>query len=287
MKKLKYITIACVCVCLCLLASMCSKQVSESSSPDTVQGTTVATSTKAVEKATNKPVSSSAPHATKVENDSEQTNNTTVVPTTTPYDPQSGVNAESDKVLINNFTPICQYPELPTGCEMTSLTMALQYYGLGADKCNISDNFLQKGDVGSTDFNVAFVGNPRDNSSYGCYAPVVVNTANNYLQYVGSNYVAQNLTGTSLSGLYAYIKKNIPVIVWGTQDCREGHYSVTWNVEGRDLTWFTPEHCMVLVGYDAENVYVADPIYGEIKAYNKYVFENAYNSLKQQAVIIK
>ncbi len=189
--------------------------------------------------------------------------------------------------LVDSFQPLCQYPELPTGCEMTSLTMVLNYYGVTADKCDISDNYLDKGTVGTVDFNVAFVGDPRDESSYGCYAPVVVNTANRYLEANQSPLRAKNLTNTELEELFTYIDANVPVIVWGTQNCQEGHYSVTWNVDGQDLTWFTPEHCMVLVGYDENNVWIADPIYGNTVSYDRDTFRNCYDSLYKQAVVIE
>lgn len=196
-------------------------------------------------------------------------------------------NATYDAMLIPNFKAVCQYPELPTGCEMTSLTMVMNYYGINADKCDISDNYLDKGEVGTVDFRKAFVGDPRDESSFGCYAPVVVNTANRYLQAQGSSLRATDVTGADLESLFGYINSQVPVIIWGTLDCNEGYYSVTWNVDGQDLTWITPEHCMVLVGYDQQSVWVADPIYGEVVSYDKAIFESRYDTLLKQAVVIK
>ncbi len=196
-------------------------------------------------------------------------------------------NATYDAMLIPNFKAVCQYPELPTGCEMTSLTMVINHYGINADKCDISDNYLDKGEVGTVDFRKAFVGDPRDESSFGCYAPVVVNTANRYLQAQGSNLRATDVTGQELESLFEYINSQVPVIIWGTLDCEEGYYSVTWNVDGQDLTWITPEHCMVLVGYDQQSVWVADPIYGEVVSYDKAIFESRYDTLLKQAVVIK
>lgn len=190
---------------------------------------------------------------------------------------------------IINISPLNQLPELPTGCETTSLTMVLQYYGFDADKCDLADNFLDKGPVGKTDFRVAFEGDPRDSNSYGCYAPVVKNMANKYLKYKNSDYTATDITGTSLKNLFQYIDKKIPVIVWGTLDCREGRYTATWNVNGKELRWFYPEHCMVLVGYDNEKslVWVNDPIHGDVRSYDMNIFESRYNSLFKQAVIIQ
>lgn len=191
------------------------------------------------------------------------------------------------KVMVDGFAPVCQYPELPTGCEMTALTMVINFYGVSADKCDISDNYLEKGEVGTVDFRKAFVGDPRDGGSYGCYAPVVVNTANKYLQTVGAGYTAVDITGSKFDALCGYIDKGTPVIVWATQDMREGRKSVTWNVEGKDLTWITPEHCMVLVGYSDNFVYIADPMYGDIRSYGKNTFINRYATLLSQAVIIQ
>lgn len=190
------------------------------------------------------------------------------------------------KSKIIDFTPLCQYPDLPTGCEVTSLTMVLNFNGINCDKCEIADNYLDKGEVGTVNFREAFEGDPRDENSFGCYSPVIVKAADRVLNAYGSSLKAVDISGKELSELFTYIDKDIPVIVWGTQDCQPGHYSVTWNVNGEDLTWFTPEHCMVLVGYDSESVWVADPIYGDIISYDKASFESCYNSLFQQAIII-
>ena len=75
--------------------------------------------------------------------------------------------------------------------------------------------------------------------------------------------------------------------MWGTQNCQQGQYTVTWNVDGKDLTWFSPEHCMVLAGYSDSSVWVADPIYGEIKQYDINVFKSCYDSLYKQAIVIQ
>ena len=190
--------------------------------------------------------------------------------------------------LKSNFKAINQNPELPTGCEVTSLTMSLNYLGVNADKLDIADNYIDKGPIGSTDFNKKFVGDPRDVNSYGCYAPVIVNAANKYLTAKGSSLNATNISGKDLEELFtSYTDKNIPVMVWGTVDNREGQYTTTWKVDGQDLKWYSPEHCMVLVGYDNDKVWVADPMHGDVRSYKKSTFKDRYNSLKKQAVVIQ
>lgn len=189
--------------------------------------------------------------------------------------------------LWKRFTPICQYPELPTGCEITSLTMALRYYGFNFKKENLSDKYLDKGKVGTVDPRVAFEGDPRDGDSYGCYAPVIVNTANKYLKAKGSNLRAYEVEGEDFNSLFRFTDKDIPVIIWCTYKLQPGHFSVTWNVDGKDITWYTPEHCMVLLGEKNGKAVVADPIYGKIKAYDKALLEKRYTELFKQAIVIK
>lgn len=196
-------------------------------------------------------------------------------------------NNTSDLNLWRKFKPICQYPELPNGCEITSLTMVLYYNGYHFKKENLSDKYLDKGEVGTVDFREAFEGDPRDSNSYGCYAPVIVNTANKYLRAKESKLKALDISETDFNELFNYTDAGIPVIIWCTYELKQGHFSVTWHVNDRDLTWYTPEHCMVLLGQKGDNAITADPAYGEIKVYSKRLLEKRYNELFKQAVIIQ
>jgi uncharacterized protein YvpB len=164
--------------------------------------------------------------------------------------------------------------------------MVLRYNGFIFKKESLSDKYLDKGEVGKVDPRVAFEGNPRDGDSYGCYAPVIVNTANKYLAKKNSKLRARELKGVSFNKLFKYTDADIPVIIWCTYKLQQGHFSVTWNVDGKDITWYTPEHCMVLLGQKGGKAIVADPIYGKIKAYDKKLLEKRYTELFKQAVII-
>lgn len=195
--------------------------------------------------------------------------------------------AEDSSKLLNSFKAVSQKPELPNGCEITSLTMVLNYYGFDADKCDLSDNYLDKGKVGTVDFRMAFEGNPRDEDAYGCYAPVIVNAANKYLKEQNSDMKAKEITDTEFENLFEYTKKGIPVMVWCTYDLAQGYPSKKWNVDGQEIQWYTPEHCMVLLGEKDGKVVTADPGYGEIKEYDKSLFETRYNELHKQSVIIE
>ena len=194
--------------------------------------------------------------------------------------------ADSQKSLAD-FKVISQLPELPTGCEVTSLTMVLNHLGINADKLDIADNYLTKGEYGVTDPRKAFVGNPRtEENSRGCYAPVLVEAANKYLSAKGSGKTAKDISGGDLEKLFPYIDKGIPVIVWGIMDCQKSEVVSIGEADGQTLNWVRPEHCMVLVGYSDTEITEADPYYGAIKTYTREQFKSGYNNLFKQAIAI-
>lgn len=188
---------------------------------------------------------------------------------------------------LADFVVIHQHPELPTGCEVTSLTMVLNYYGFLAGKLELANKYLPKGPVGSTDFRKAFLGDPRNSWSRGCYAPAIVKTANSYLAAQKSKMRAVEISGRELTTLSAYTNADIPVMVWGTIDCRQPYVSATWYINGEKLNWVSPEHCMVLLGFPNGKVKVADPDSGSIRLFDLNLFRNRYNALHKQGVILK
>ena len=212
-----------------------------------------------------------------------------------PYEPDEDIDEDIDEdddedddedITYKQLDVDCilQNPELPTGCEVTSLAIVLNYYGYDVDKCDLSDYYLDKGDIGETNPNDAFLGDPRDDDSYGCYAPVIVNCANYYLE--GDREVV-NLTDTSFEELFNYIKRGIPVIIWATRNMRNSYYSTTWDLADGEFTWKSNEHCIVLTGFDYDDglVYVADPLVGNTE-YDIDTISDRYAQMGYQAVVI-
>jgi len=187
----------------------------------------------------------------------------------------------SENIFIN------QNPELPTGCEITSLAMLLNYKGVYADKCDIADNYLKKKPAGEADYTLEFIGNPREENSFGCYAPVIADTANKFLTAKNSELKAYNISGMDFYDLLVYIDNNSPVIVWNTISLMKSYVSDVWNVNGQTISWRANEHCVLLIGYDflKKTVTVLDPLIGE-KEYDMEIFIKRYNELYKQAVII-
>ena len=184
---------------------------------------------------------------------------------------------------IENFSVINQNPSLPTGCEVTSLTMVLNYYGNDITNTELASNYLNTGSLGSNPY-VNFVGSPFSSSAYGCYSPVIVDCATSF----GAN--AVNISYCSYSELLNYVSEGYPVIVWGTMGMTATRYgSSSWtDSEGNTVIWRGNEHCLVLVGYDvsADIAYLADPLTGEIESYNLKTFLQRWVEQDSQAVLV-
>ncbi|WP_249663480.1 C39 family peptidase, partial [Lysinibacillus fusiformis] len=67
------------------------------------------------------------------------------------------------------------YPELPHGCEITSLTAVLNYFGMNGSKLEMADYYLPKQNIRTVNNQrfgpnprEAFAGNPRE-KAHGMY----------------------------------------------------------------------------------------------------------------------
>lgn len=178
-----------------------------------------------------------------------------------------------------------QNPELPTGCESVSLTIALNYYGFELEKTTIADEYL---DYSDKDFVSAYVGNPHTESGAGCFAPAIEKAANKFLDGTDSKLKAEDISGTSLEELYAYLANGTPVVVWNSMYMNELEKTEqTCVYEGKTYYWYRKEHCVVLCGYDKEKdiVMVNDPLEGIVER-NAERFEELYNQMGKMAVVL-
>jgi len=198
-------------------------------------------------------------------------------------------------IPLTSMKPVLQAPEFLSGCEVSSLTAVLNYYGEDIDKVTLSVLFLPENNT-STEQNgktyranpwKVFVGSP-ESDCYGCFAPVIVETANSYLKAVGSAKRAVDLTGAQPSKLYEYISNNVPVIVWATQNMEKSTVTTTWYDKDTNklFEWPGSEHCLVLLAYTDTTVTVCDPAKGIVN-YSRKTFEERYKELYQQAVVIQ
>jgi uncharacterized protein YvpB len=171
--------------------------------------------------------------------------------------------------------------------------MVLQYWGYSLSVDTFIDSYLPCGDFpkrqGDTrvgcDPYLAFPGNPRTTQGFGCFAPVITAAVQNILT---ETHRVTDLTGTSLETLCeTYINNGIPVIVWATSGMQKPYLNLTWQTpEGKTIEWISPNHCLVLTGYNDTHYFFNDPQKGTNVAYKRAACEIAFNTLGQQAVVI-
>ncbi len=128
------------------------------------------------------------------------------------FDPENPIitietfNANSTESLA---VPIVkQNPELPNGCEITSLTAILNYYGIDVDKMTLTNEYLpaspvtKKGNqLYGPDPYKAYAGDPtKKDDGYYVFADPIVEVANQVLFEHNSNYKALNLSNVSQGG---------------------------------------------------------------------------------------
>ncbi len=203
---------------------------------------------------------------------------------------------DSNSVYID-MANILQNPELPVGCEITALTILLNYYGFDADKTDMAKNYLPiswgnprtvDGKLYKDSFFDYFIGDPFSRG-YGCFSPAIEKAANSYISSHGGGYTVKNISGCHPDTLYEYLIAGTPVLCWATDGMIEPEYYETWydNATGEQLDWYLNEHCFVLAGFNIANstVTLNDPMKGIID-YNIDKFEVRFKQMHSQAIVL-
>ena len=200
-------------------------------------------------------------------------------------EPQIDTSYKKYKCVELAVENILQEPELPTGCEITSLTIVLNYLGYDVDKMTMANEYLPKGEIGKTHPDVAFIGNPTSPYAYGANAPVLIKAVNDYFDDVSGTHKVYDVSTEDFQSLTEYINDGIPVIIWATINMKESHLTTKWIIDGESFQWRAPFHCMVLIGYTEDTYIIADPLQGIVE-YDKDLVKQRYNELGNQALVI-
>ncbi|TGB10484.1 C39 family peptidase [Limosilactobacillus reuteri] len=157
--------------------------------------------------------------------------------------------------VYNDAEIISQLPELPTGCEITAVTMMLRYAGYDVNKVQLA-NIMPRSNNGD----YGFVGNPFSPSGWWIFptgiAPVVD-------RFVGHHEI---MTGASMQRIQDKLK--------------QGHLVVAWvaNVNG------FVNHALALTGYDASRLFYNNPWTGRKESMTYGEFYQHWNTDKQRAI---
>ncbi len=192
---------------------------------------------------------------------------------------------------------VMQKPELPHGCEITSLTAVLNYFGMNVSKLEMADNYLPKQNirtVGNQRFgpnpNEAFAGNPRD-KAHGMYvfAAPIVKAAEAVIADKQADLRVSNMSKASQEDILQLVREGVPVVTWVTLDLSKPKRNEDrgWIYEGESTSHnaYMNLHAVVLTGHLGDKVVVMDPLKGYV-TYNVDQFFKSYRELGQQAVAV-
>lgn len=176
---------------------------------------------------------------------------------------------------------------MPFGCEAVSLSIALAYYGYDIEAETLFEQYMSSGVAGEANPFYSYVGDPRDMTGYGCYAPCAVRCVNSYLESCDSELRARDISGSTTEEINALLWEGKPVVIWGTLDMRESDVLEIWYFGGNPVYWYSLSHCVVLSGISSDGRYfVADPMKGNV-LYEISDVERAYTQIYSQALVIE
>lgn len=191
--------------------------------------------------------------------------------------------------------PILQQPELPNGCEATSLAALLEYKGVPVNKLDLAYAYIPREDLtdtldGRTGPNPerAYAGDPATGLGFYCFVPPLARGANRYLQEQGSPLRAYDITGVTADGLVQYLRGGDPVVVWITRDLtapRTGQFIWTLSDTGAEYVPYVNLHCVVLIGWGRGVCVLMDPLEG-IRTADQQAFLESFSGMGRRALVV-
>lgn len=201
-------------------------------------------------------------------------------------------NIPKDEVYLE-APLILQLPELPRGCEVTSLGMLLSFHGIDVQKEKLAKE-VQKNPAeykrrnGKIHFGSPYNGFVGDMYSFdtpglGVYHGPIADLAKKY----APNKEIVDLTGEDFAAVKEQLGMGRPVWV-----IINSHYKqlpdsefITWHTEDGPLEITYRQHSVLITGYDDDYVYFNDPLNYHDKADIKN-FEEAWIQMGRQAITI-
>ena len=216
-----------------------------------------------------------------------------------------GTDATDETPLPSAFLPVAadhesrlsliyQNPELPNGCEATSLAMLLQWAGCPVDKVKLAEKYLPKKDFAQADSerlgpdpSRAYAGDPASAGGWYCFEGPVIHAGNTWLTEQDSSFQVVSLTGLTQGALEDYLDAGIPLAVWVTLNYAPPRLSsFQWTLpNGTRYAPYSNLHCVVLAGREGGGYQIADPISGW-QTISPAVFWNSFDALGRRAAAV-
>jgi len=190
-----------------------------------------------------------------------------------------------------NVPIVCQLPELKNGCEVTSLTMLLQWAGINVNKMTLAAEVAKDPTPYTVDNGVIHWGNPNvgfvgditgQNIGYAVYHGPILQLANKY-------HAATDLSGQSFDQVLSHVAAGSPVLVitsftfqpipgsdWHTVISPEGAYQMSYN-----------EHAVVITGFNTDFVWINNPYTNQKnQQLDRRPFQTAWEQFANQYIVL-
>lgn len=179
-------------------------------------------------------------------------------------------------------------PMLYNGCEVTSLAMLFQFYGMDISKNTLADAVIslpfQNEEGLYSNPHEGFVGDITGDheSGYSIYSDAIAVLAADFLP---SDYKIIELTNHPFDDLLIELMQGHPVWVITTVDFEPTDDMGIWQTPTGEIAISWSVHSVLLTGFDQERIFLNDP-YGEQREVNRQLFEESWIQMGRQALTI-
>lgn len=194
------------------------------------------------------------------------------------------------KVVLIKAPHVRQMPQLPRGCEVTSLSMLLGHAGVNVSKMTLAKEVKKDPTPYEEKGGKIYFGNPYDgfvgdmysfkNPGLGVYHGPIAALGEKYLP---GRIV--DLTGQSFDAVYQQLDKGKPVwvVVTSWYSHVPNSYWETWHTPSGKTKITKKMHAVLVTGYDDRFIYFNDPLVKNSKI-AKASFITGWEQLGKQAI---
>lgn len=182
-----------------------------------------------------------------------------------------------------------QMPDLPNGCEVTSLSMLMNYYGIKVSKNELAETIQH---VDSFTDGGKYRGNPHQgfvghmtiaNAGWCVYNEPLYNVARKYTSHI------ENITGSDFLSLLKLVSTGHPVMIITTTTFNKVNNMQTWDTNTGKVNVTPSSHACVITGYSKPKkvIYVNNPYGYKNQPVNWKNLQASYNQQGRQALYIR
>lgn len=205
--------------------------------------------------------------------ETEITTTTTVAATT---EAETGVQIDFEEIHYDEYNN--------KACELPSICALLNHHGVDITPSKFFE-YVPTASVNTPAKDVLW--QTWDTTGASCYAPVIeIALQGVWVDKKPDKTVTLSLDNSLDYLLTEYVSNDVPVMVWATAELIEPKFETAYASDGT-FEYSNYSHCYVITGYDEKTIEAYEPREGKIETYSKELFEQRYNDMFKQAIIIE